>query len=682
MWSSGNNAGADQPALRLRISAWFAGASLGAGCIVALGYLVLGGRRIDVLSATTITTGLICLSLILLARFIAGPVKAATATLRRFAAGETDLRLNAERGTGHFRRLAAVVNALAARVQDRELQYALVSEATGDVIWKWDGATDRVSWTGELRSLFGLQADHFEADSDWWHGRVHPKEREEIERRLSTVMEGTNRHWSEEYRFRHEDGSYRWFWDRGVIVRDACGKPALFVGCMTDISDQRAAEERVWQLANNDELTGLANRKVFHAELDSLLEASAAACGAVLLVDIDQFKDVNDSLGHAAGDALLKAVGNRLKESVGERGTVYRLGGDEFAVLLPGYDDDRSTRLATHALAGIRAPMEVAGRNLNARATIGVATFPRHGGTAAVVLQNADLALYEGKEHGRDQVVCFVPSMRAALEQRISLLRQVRQGIADRRFEPYYQPIVSLKDGSLRGVEALMRWHHPETGLLTPGSFFAAYEDPGVALELGDRLLERVIADFCMLDGDGLAPPYIAINVSSTVSRLSDFARQLIATLAQAGMPPSRLAIELTETLLFGDHAESIGSTVRDLHDAGIRIALDDFGTGYASLTHLRKFPVDAIKIDQSFVQSIATDADAQAIVSALLELGRRLGKDVIAEGVETAEHATLLRAAGCRQAQGFYFARPMPASALRDYILAERSGIERRIRA
>ena len=659
--------------LSLRLTAWLAGATLGPACLIACAYAALGGRRPEVLCAIACTALVAWLVALLIGWRISGLLDTATSELRRFAAGKTDVRLSAEAGFWELRVLARTVNALIERVAERELQQALVSEATGDVLWKWNATTERVTWTGGLRSLFGVASDHFEADSAWWHSRVHPKERDEVERRLAAAMAGTGRRWSEEYRFRHEDGSYRWFWDRGVILRDEYGNPQLFVGCMTDISDRRAAEERIWQLANNDELTGLPNRKVFHAELELLVETAWAGSTALLLIDIDQFKDVNDSLGHAAGDALLRSVGRRLMESVGERGAVFRLGGDEFAILVPGYAAGAAADIAADLLAELHKPTPVLDRLLNPRATIGIAVYPQHGSTAAELLQNADLALYEGKGRGRDQVVSFDPAMRLKLDQRITLLRQVRQGIVDRRFAPYYQPIVSLKDGSLCGVEALMRWHHPEAGLLTPASFLAAYDDPGLAQLLGERLVEEMVADFRRLDADALAPPYIAINLSSAASRRSDFAEQLIAAIVEGGMPPARLAIELTETMLFGSHAGAIEATVRKLHDSGCRIALDDFGTGYASLTHLRKLPVDTIKIDQSFVQAIACDADAQAIVSALLELGRRLGKDVIAEGVETADHATLLRAAGCSQAQGFYFARPMPALALRDYIAAGR---------
>ena len=284
-------------------------------------------------------------------------------------------------------------------------------------------------------------------------------------------MEGNARHWSEEYRFRHEDGSYRWFWDRGVLMRDASGKPLRFIGCMTDISAQRVAEERIWQLANQDELTGLPNRKVFHGQLKTLEETSEGdQRAAVLLIDIDHFKDVNDSLGHPAGDALLKEVAARLKASVGEKGTVFRLGGDEFAILLPGHGRETSTAMAaSRAHRACANPVVIADQMVNTRRHDRHRAVPRPWPRPAALLQNADLALYEGKNRGRNQAVCFEPSLRAALERRMSLLGEVRIGTLMQRFRPYYQPVVSLRDGSVKGVEALMRWEHPERGLLTPG---------------------------------------------------------------------------------------------------------------------------------------------------------------------------------------------------------------------
>ncbi len=666
---------------RLHFAGWLALAATAPGLIAAAACLAVGGRGLSV--AVFLAVGSIAIAAVLYRHLIGNPIAQSTELVRRYARGETHLRLDSGKGLRRFRELAAMLNVIADRIEDREIQYAQVSEATGDVIWEWRTDTDSVVWTGELKKLFGVPSERFKAGSAWWHARVHPHDRKRVEQRLDEVMAGDERRWSEEYRFRHEDGSYRWFWDRGVLTRGADGAPVRFIGCMTDISAQRIAEERIWQLANHDELTGLPNRKVFQSQLKTLEEtAEQGQRSAVLLIDIDHFKDVNDSLGHPAGDALLKEVSGRLKTSVGDKGTVFRLGGDEFGIVLPAHGRETASAMAAAVLTALANPIIVADQMVNTRATIGIVLFPDHGRNPAALLQNADLALYEGKSRGRNQAVCFEPVLRAALEQRMSLLGEVRIGTLMQRFRPHYQPIVSLRDGSVKGVEALMRWEHPERGLLTPGSFLAAFDDAELALKLGERLMECVIVDFQRLEGARLAPPYIAINVSSAVSRLPDLAERLLDQLAAGGMPASQLCVELTETLLFGEHAELIGSTIRKLHAAGVRIALDDFGTGYASLTHLQKFPVDAIKIDQSFVRSIATDPGSQAITSAVLELGRRLGKDVIAEGIETEEHAEILRAAGCRQAQGFYFARPMPTDALAEYMASRQAAPRRGMKA
>jgi diguanylate cyclase (GGDEF)-like protein/PAS domain S-box-containing protein len=657
---------------RLHVAGPLLAAAAMPALIAAALYVAVGGRDLGDILTLCVAISAISVGLAVVRALILRPVTEARELVRRYAAGEKNLRLDTTKGIGAIRRLAADFNTIAERVEDRDIQYSQVAEATGDVIWEWRADTDSNVWTGELRKLFGVPSDRFEASSAWWHARVHPKDRKRVEDHLNTVEAAGERRWSEEYRFRHEDGSYKWFWDRGVITRDAAGKPARFIGCMTDISAQRVAEERIWQLANEDELTGLPNRKVFHGQLKHLQESAEGDnhSAAILLIDIDHFKDVNDTLGHPAGDVLLKAVGDRLKASVGGKGTVFRLGGDEFSIILPDFDRHTSLDMATIALGALAEPVVVADQMVTTRATIGIVAFPEHGRDPETLLQNADLALYEGKNRGRNQAVSFDPMLRDALERRMSLLAEVRIGALMQRFRPYYQPIVSLRDDSVKGCEALMRWEHPERGLLTPSAFMPAFDDAELALKLGERLIECVLTDYRTLDGNGVAPRYIAINISSAVSRLPDLAQRMLNQLAEGGMPPSRLCVELTETLLFGEHAEQIGATIRDLHSAGVRIALDDFGTGYASLTHLQKFPVDSIKIDQSFVRSIATDPGSQAITSAVLELGRRLGKDVIAEGVETADHADILRAAGCRQAQGYLFARPMPIEALLDYMI------------
>ncbi len=528
---------------RLRFAGSIALAALLPGLVSATTYLIAGGRHgIGLLAVTLAGSGIGALTAAFML-VIVRPVAEAADLVRRYANGETHVRLDPQKGLRRFRDLAVALNAIADRVDDREQQYALVSEATGDVIWEWRAQTDSVAWTGQLRKLFGVTTDRFEAKSAWWHARVHPLDRERVERRLEETLASGDRHWTEKYRFRHEDESYHWFLDRGVLTRDLEGRALRFIGCMSDITAQHEAEERIWHLASRDELTGLPNRKVFHARLNALSEASAEPQrSALLLIDIDHFKDVNDSLGHPAGDVLLKSVSERLQERIGTGGTVFRLGGDEFGVLLPDFDRDGASGMATELLATLADPVVVVDQMVTTRATIGVVLFPEHGTDTATLLQNADLALYEGKNRGRNQTVCFEPELRSALESRISLLGEVRVSILMHRFRPYYQPIVSLRDGSVKGVEALMRWEHPERGLLTPGSFFPAFDDAELALSLGDRLIECVLEDYRTLNDARLAPTYIAINISSAVSRLPDLAERLLNRLTEGGMPPSNSA--------------------------------------------------------------------------------------------------------------------------------------------
>ena len=641
---------------------------------VGAAWALIADSRLEVWGAAAAAGIASGIAVAMLAQRAARHIEEATGLAKRFAAGETHLRLDADQGLRSYRALATILNSIADQIVESEMKYRLISEATGDALWEWNALTNRTTWDGELRTLFGIDSDHLEERYSWWNERVHPDDRPAVEHRLDKALASVDRHWSDEYRFRREDGEYRWFWDRGLIVRNAAGKALRLVGCMTDITAQRTAEERIWQLAHHDELTGLANRAFFYARVEELIRASETGrCGALLLIDLDQFKDVNDTLGHAAGDALLRGIAGRLEHAFGEAGVVSRLGGDEFAIYVPGPATiEDAQQLGQGLLQAISDPLEVEGNTILSKATVGIAFAPQHGASASELLKNADIALYSGKGRGRDQIVLFEPAMRAETDQRVALYAEVRQGLAADLFEPFYQPIVSLKDGSVQGVEALMRWRHPTRGLLTPGQFMPAFGDADLALQLGSRLMEHVVADFRSWYDAGLAPDYVAINVSPSGFRRQDLAKRLLGRFRAAGLPASCLCVEVTETVLLGRHSGPAEQNLRELHEAGARIALDDFGTGFASLTHLQQYPVDIIKIDQSFVRSLATDAGSQAIISTVLELGRRLDKSVVAEGVETSDHVMMLRAAGCALGQGYHFARPMPADTLRELMAME----------
>jgi diguanylate cyclase (GGDEF)-like protein/PAS domain S-box-containing protein len=662
---------ADPEGLRLRLA--FAGAAIFAlVTALALVRALASGADLDFIAGASLALLACGGAAILLGLWIWQPIAEATALATRFAAGETDLRLDASRGFTSFRRLATVLNGLADHINDREAQFRLVSEATGDAVWRWTPATDDLVWNGKWQVIFGGVGEAWATSLAAWKERIHPDDRERVEASFHAAMDGSGRTWSEEYRLLIADGSCRWFWDRAVILRDDSGRAISVVGCMTDISRQRADEERIWNLAHRDELTGLPNRTLFQSRIDAMMEGGRK--GALLLLDIDHFKEVNDTLGHASGDALLVCLANRLRACVPGSGIICRLGGDEFAVLLPSANAEEAAAAAQRILVVVREPVESEADVIRPRATIGVALVPEHGATPSEIMKSADIALYNGKAEGRDRCAFFEPGLRAAIQARSDLIRDVRDGLERNEFQPYYQPIVSIADGSVRAVEALMRWNHHALGILPPARFLPTLADAEVAIAFGRALVIQVLADYRGWMDAGLAPDYIAVNVSAAGLRLPDFAERILMRLEQAGVPFSSLALEITETVLFGTGSTNVERSLAALHSAGVRIALDDFGTGYASLTHLRQVPVDIIKIDQSFVRSIVTDRGSQAIVSAILELGRGLGKNVIAEGVETEEHALMLRAAGCVEAQGYLYARPMPEKDLRRYLADQSS--------
>ncbi len=664
---------ADTARFRLRLA--LAAAVLAAAVVlVVLARALTSGAAADFLAGAALAA-LGCGSVAALFAFwIWRPVAEATALATRFAAGEMDLRLDATKGASAFRRLAAVLNAVADQIADREMQFHLMSEATGDAVWRWNPADDDLVWHGKWQQIFGGSGETLRTSLGLWGERLHPDDMGRVVASFHAAIDEGKQTWSEEYRLRLADGSYRWFWDRAVILRDETGQALTVLGCMTDISRQRAAEERIWYLANRDELTGLPNRALFQSRIEATMQDDAGRTGALLLLDIDHFKEVNDTLGHASGDALLVCLANRLRDCVAGSGTVYRLGGDEFAILLPLAGAAEAAATAQTVLEGVRSPVGTETEAIHPRVTIGVALIPEHGATPSEIMKSADIALYDGKTEGRDRIAMFEPRLRAALRARAGLARDVREGLERGEFEPYYQPIVSVADASVIGVEALMRWNHPTRGLLPPSQFIAALDDGEVAIAFGKALFSHVLPDYRGWMDDGIAPDYAAVNVTAAGLRLPDYAERILSRLESARIAFSCFAREISVSVLFSGGSSRVGRTLAALHSAAVRIALDDFGTGYASLTHLRQVPVDIIKIDQSFVRSLVADRGSQAIVSAVLELGRGLGKSVVAEGVETEEHALMLRAAGCLEAQGYLYARPMPKTDMRAYLAARSS--------
>jgi diguanylate cyclase (GGDEF)-like protein/PAS domain S-box-containing protein len=448
----------------------------------------------------------------------------------------------------------------------------------------------------------------------------------------------------------------------GKPITDDKGRHHGYRGTATDITAEIEAERRAQYLALHDPLTGLPNRELFAERLEQAV-ATVSRRGdvaAVLCVDLDRFKDVNDTLGHGAGDLLVKGCGERLQACVRETDTVARIGGDEFAIVQVGIEQpDGAQKLCRRVIETLAAPFDLDGHEVLVTASVGVALIPLDGSIPGRLLQNADIALYRAKDEGRNTFRFFEAGMDARLQARKALERDLRLALARNELELYYQPKVELDRNQLSGVEGLVRWHHPERGLVPPGEFIGVAEETGLIVALGEWVLRRA----CVQATSWLGLQ-MSVNISPVQFKQPDLIDTVRRALADSGLEPERLELEITEGILL-QNTEAAMTTLRQLKDLGVRIAMDDFGTGYSSLSYLQKFPFDKIKIDRSFVSALETRTDADAIVRAVVGLGHSLGIETCAEGVETLEQLAFLKHEGCDEVQGYYFGRPMTAADL-----------------
>ena len=455
-------------------------------------------------------------------------------------------------------------------------------------------------------------------------------------------------------------------WDIVVApVRDKLGRVMNTVVISRDVTHQRRIEEEVRWAAYHDPLTKLANRSLLQERVDSaILEAEAGGSNfALLLLDLDDFKRINDTLGHGAGDALLTAFSERLRRAARADDVIARLGGDEFAVVLMGVQSEEEVQaVITSILTELQEPCILEGRILECQASIGVSMFPNHGASRTELLKNADVALYAAKASGRGNFRIFRSEMRAELQKRESQLSVAGDALKNDRIVPFYQPKIDLISGEVVGFEALLRWRHPVNGVQHPKTLAAAFQDATLAVEISDRIIEQVIQDLQLWRDQGIDIGHVAVNASAAEFRRGDFAERLLESMQKASLPNSAIQLEVTETVFLGRGAEYVERALKMLSSEGVIIALDDFGTGYASLSHLKQFPVNIIKIDQSFVSDMTRNKGDVAIIDAVVSLGRSLDIGVVAEGVETFDQHRALVGLGCRYGQGFLYGKAAPA--------------------
>jgi diguanylate cyclase (GGDEF)-like protein/PAS domain S-box-containing protein len=546
-----------------------------------------------------------------------------------------------------------------------EERFRMASNAAGLGIADIDLVSGKVHWSVELREMLGIAKDA-RVTRQTYANLVHPDDRAIAATMRADALNGSEGSDQEAYRIvRANDGDERWIINRRHIVRDDDGEAVRIVLTSRDVTLEKASQAAAVWAAGHDAVTRLPNRTTFRGRLDETMSDAAVVGGRVslLLVDLDHFKHINDMLGHQAGDEALAGFARRLSEGLPQDACLARLGGDEFAVILPGIDSAEAEGVGRALLASLRAPIDLTGRTIDLYASIGVSTFPLHGRKYSALVHSADLALYAAKVAGGSTVRTFTPALRLRRQRELSMLRHARVALDRGWIEPFYQPKISLKNGSVAGYEALLRWRHPRAGLQLPASIATAFDDSRLSCNLGVAMAQGVLSDIQRWARLGLSVGTVAINASPAELRDPAYAGRLLDALADHGVPPNRLELEITETALIEDRGNAVVSGLRRLRAAGMTVALDDFGTGFSSLSHLRSFPVDVIKIDRSFVAGLTENATDRAIVSAILQLAVALDLTTVAEGVETQEQADFLRSHGCDLGQGFLFARALEAS-------------------
>lgn len=540
----------------------------------------------------------------------------------------------------------------------------LAVEATGLGTWDVDEVSGERDWSPELFDLLRVPRDTPPSRALFLN-TIHPEDRARADRELTGPLTADESARVSVFRLLFPDGEECWIEAHERNFFDPDGIPIRRVGTMQDITVRKKTERQVWLAAHTDALTGIANRALFQTRLEQAVAGAKRLASHVglLLIDLDRFKEVNDSLGHDAGDSMLRTVAERISATIPPSATVARLGGDEFGVIVPTQSPSQELNaLACRLVAMLAGPLVYDGREIDCSASIGWSVFPDQAGQPSSLLKYADVALYAAKSAGRGRSASFEPAMQVELERRLNVIRSARETLARDAVMPFYQPKVSLATGHVIGFEALLRWVD-ESGLRTPGALQEALDDAELAIRLGARMLERTLADMQAWTRAGIPFGHVAVNVASPQFQGGTLSRSLITSLEEAGLDPGQLEIEVTERVLLDDGTGTIEGVLNALHQAGIRIALDDFGTGYASLTHLTRFPVSWVKIDRSFTSNLERDASAAAIVEAIIGLAHRINVSVIAEGIETRSQLDFLKNAGCDLGQGFLIAKPMSGS-------------------
>jgi diguanylate cyclase (GGDEF)-like protein/PAS domain S-box-containing protein len=554
-------------------------------------------------------------------------------------------------------------------IRDAKERLDLALTGSSLALWDWDLATNEVLFSDDWAKVLGVARGGIEGSlfrGEQVVAMNHPEDQPRFEAALMSAIRGVSEEFSCDYRYPGYDSEWVWLHSSGKVTeRNLDGKVRRMTGTTANITARKAAEERVEFLATRDTLTGLPNRMLLNDRL-ALGLANAARKGtrlAFMFIDLDRFKTINDTLGHDIGDELLKRVASRLSACVRASDTVARLGGDEFAIILENLPltGQEVQTVAEKMIASLAAPIQAGEHQLNTSCSLGIAIFPGDGTDAQTLMKNADVAMYDAKAKGRNNYQFFSQAMNAKAQERLAIENALRQAVRKQQLLLYYQPRVGFATGEVTGVEALLRWQHPQMGLLAPEQFMSVAEDSGLIVPIGEWVFEEAfgqVAEWQRKSGRNLA---VAVNLSA--GQLLDAKRLRVAiegALKKSGLDPHDVELELTESMLL-KNSDDAAAVLTGLGELGVGIAVDNFGTGVSSLSYLRQLPIDSIKVDSSFVRDIGVDPNDEAIIRAIIAMTHSLKLNVVAEGVEREEQYRVLRDLECDEYQGFYFSKPLP---------------------